>query len=163
VLKLQNRIDLTTFRWAVDVGCIAYVASMHAIVHVPFTTDWWRWVIYQFTMLLPMVILALVSTNTTTGLPTFLVGLAIFVDAWKITIEMRSFMTSDPTFQTFITFAFLGGIGFVIIFAAMSYNKYKDAITQAVDRFAATFVPMRKPFMKEAAVHASSAGAIQMS
>jgi hypothetical protein len=45
----------------------------------------------------------------------------------------------------------------------MSYNKYKDAITQAVDRFAATFVPMRKPFMKETAVHASSAGAIQMS
>ena len=163
VLKLQNRIDLTTFRWAVDIGCIAYVASMHAIVHVPFTTDWWRWVIYQFTMLLPMVILALVSTNTTTGLPTFLVGLAIFVDAWKITIEMRSFMTSDPTFQTFITFAFLGGIGFVIIFAAMSYNKYKDAITQEVDRFAATFVPMRKPFMNETAMHASSAGAIQMS
>ena len=72
-------------------------------------------------------------------------------------------MTSDPTFQTFITFAFLGGIGFVIIFAAMSYNKYKDAITLAVDRFAATFVPMRKPFMNETAMHASSAGAIQMS
>ena len=144
-LRLQRRVDLGTFRWAVDVGCIAYVASMHAIVQVPFTADAWRWVLYQATMLVPMLLLALICAKTTAGLPIVLSSVALFIDAYKITIEVTNLL-SDTTLSTFVTFAILGLVGMGVVAAGLSYNRYQDAIVDFVEGFAARACgPCRKP------------------
>lgn len=134
-LRLQNRVDLNTFRWAIDVGCIAYVAAMHAIVEVPFSSDAWRWVVYQFTFLLPMLLIALVSASTTTGLPLVLASAAIFIDAYKLAYELTQ-LVADPGLKTFLMFAILGIVGLGVVGAGLAYNWNQQAIVEAVDSFA---------------------------
>jgi len=144
-LKLQTRVDLNTFRWALDVGCIAYVGALHAIVQVPFTDAAWRWILYQFTFLLPMLLIAAVAASTTTGLPLVFASTAVFIDAWRLTVELTRLMGGSSSLATLVTFVTLGVVGMLIVFAGLAYNQYKDDITAAVEAFAErACVPWRK-------------------
>ena len=138
-LRLQNRLEgpngLNTFRWAIDVGCLAYVTSMHAIVQVPFNDEVWRWILYQFTFLLPMVLIALVAASTSTGLPLVLASAAVFIDAYKLAAEITK-LISDTTLQTLVMFAILGVVGLGVVAAGLAYNFNKKDIVDAVDKLA---------------------------
>ena len=134
-LKLQNRVDNITFRWALDVGCIAYAGAMLAILHVPFTDMAWRWVVYQFTLLLTMLLLSAVAASTTTGLPLVLASAAVFVDAWRLTVELTRLLGSS-SLATLATVVMLGLVGLLLVFAGLAYDRHKDNIAAAVDAVA---------------------------
>jgi len=118
---------------------------MHAIVQVPFVDDVWRWVLYQFTMLLPMLLLSLIAASTTAGLPLVLASAAIFIDAYKFTVELTK-LVDDPSMRTLVTFVVLGVVGMGVVFAGLLYSKFQADISDAVDSFAARACgPCRKP------------------
>lgn len=144
-LKLTNRASPSTIAWAVNVGCLAYFAAAHALTEVPITDVAWRWVVYQFASVLPMLLLAVIFSGASAGLPLVLASAGIFIDAYKITTELTN-LVDDGTLQIFIRFLTLGVVGVGVVLAGIGYNRYQKSISGAVD-FVATRAcgPCRRP------------------
>jgi len=144
-LKLTNRVSTSTIAWAVNVGCLAYFAAAHALTEVPITDVPWRWVVYQFISIIPMLVLAIVVSSTAAALPLVLASAGIFIDAYKIMTEITE-LVEDETAKIFIRFLTLGAVGVGVVFAGIAYNRYQQSISDAVE-FVATRAcgPCRKP------------------
>ena len=112
-LALTHRVRGDVLAWAVNVGCLAYFAAVHSLTGVPFESSSLRWVVYNLTLVAPMLLLALIvspDTSAPTYLPLILASAGIFLTTWRVTSELTS-LVANPTAQTLIRFAVLGLAG----------------------------------------------------
>lgn len=158
-LKLANRVGRATVAWAVNIGCLVYFAAVHALTEVPITDVAWRWVVYQFASVIPMLLLAVVVSSTAAALPLVLASAGIFIDAYKLMTEITD-LVEDETLKIFIRFLTLGAVGVGVVFAGIAYNRYQQSITDAVE-FVATRAcgPCRKRKVEPKEEGGSSSGA----
>jgi len=135
-VKLAERSDDETIAWAVNAGSIAYFAAVHAITQVPFSATPFGWVVYNLTLTLPMLALAVVVAGVAAGLPLLLASAGILIDAYKATNEIVALL-SDPVIALFVRFLVLATVGVGIVGVGVLYPRYATPLAQWVDEMAA--------------------------
>jgi hypothetical protein len=133
--KLAERADDETIAWAINAGCIAYFAAVHAITQVPFSATAFGWVVYNVVLTLPMLALAVVVAGVSAGLPLLLASAGILIDTYKVTNEIVALL-GDPTIQLFVRFLVLATVGVGIVALGVLYPRYQAPLAEWVDAMA---------------------------
>ena len=135
-IKLAERSDEQTIAWAVNAGCIAYIAAIHSLTEVPITDQPLPWIAYNLLGTFPMIAYALLVSGVAAGLPVIIASTGLMLDAWRITFAVTD-LVGDETLKLFLRFLVLGVVGAMIVGAGVVYARYRKALTDWVDEMAA--------------------------
>lgn len=134
-LKLAQRSDETTIAWAVNAGCIAYFAAVHALTEVPVTSSALSWVLYNLLVTIPLLVLSVLVAGVAAAVPLLLSSAALLMDTWKATFELTN-LVGDATLQTFLRFVILGVVGVAIAAAGIVYARVQAQVAEQVESLA---------------------------
>lgn len=82
ILYLLRRIRRDTYVWSMSYAALTFYLGMSSLLEAPFQErDWWRWVIINIFVYLPLIFIGTISECY---LVLFVGTSGLFIDAWKI-------------------------------------------------------------------------------
>ena len=87
-LYLLQRISKETMVWSLRFCALLFLSSMIVLIGVPGQfDDWWRWVIINFTVFLPLIFVGIVTES---AFVLVMGAIGLFIDVWKIAFSINS-------------------------------------------------------------------------
>ena len=142
VLFLTNRVLTSKYSaaWYMNVGGLIYFGAIHAQLLVPVEDDAWRWVLYQFLLVIPLALYAITCDKT---LFLLLSSGGIIIDVWRLSTFITN-LTTNTTAQILIRFCILAGTGVGIVYGGILYQQNASKLQMKVVKWSQKYLICRK-------------------
>ena len=142
VLFLTNRVLTSKYSaaWYMNVGGLIYFGAIHAQLLIPVEDDAWRWVLYQFLLVIPLALYAVTCDKT---LFLLLSSGGIIIDVWRLSTFITN-LTTNTTAQILIRFCILAGTGVGIVYGGILYQQNASMLQKKVVMWSQNYLICRK-------------------